>query len=85
MREDWLRERQPPDIPVVNRQAGSAIIFAIIALALLLAVGFFYLTGDRDDDRPADTVTQAAGSLDDAARSVGDAAKNAAHSLRKDK
>ncbi|MEJ7933580.1 hypothetical protein WG907_04815 [Sphingobium sp. AN558] len=86
MREDPIRSEPPPSPePVYDAHKGSGVIFVIVALALLLAIGFFYLTNDRRDDRRADAVTKAAGSLDDAAKKVGDAAKDAANSLRKDK
>jgi hypothetical protein len=55
-----------------------------VALALLLAIAFFYLTNDHRADRQADKVTQAASSVDDAARVVGEAARNAADRLRND-
>lgn len=86
MREDPIRSEPPMDPePVRNTQKGSGVIFVIVALALLLAIGFFYLTDERRDDRRADDITKAAGSLDDAAKKLGDAAKDAANSLRKDK
>lgn len=77
-RED---DRPPPNI-VIERSRGSGVIFALVAIALILAIGFFYLTNERREDRQADKVTKAAGSLDDAARAMGDAAKNAADKLR---
>lgn len=64
------------------RSHGSAIVFAVVALALLLAIIFFYLTNDWRQDRRADKLTEAAGAFDDAAAVVGDAAKNAADALR---
>ena len=75
--DDW-----PPPISTVERSRGSGVVFALVALALILAIGFFYLTNERRVDRQADKVTKAAGSVDDAARVVGDAAKNAADTLR---
>ncbi|WP_088181781.1 hypothetical protein [Sphingobium sp. Z007] len=77
-RED---DRSPP-ATVIERSRGSGVVFALVALALILAIGFFYLTNERREDRQADKVTKAAGSVDDAARMVGDAAKNAADKLR---
>lgn len=75
--------RSEPDEPasLLERSRGSLIIFLLVAIALILAIGFFYLTKDRDDRR-ADTVTQAVGSIDSAAHVVGDAARNAAETLR---
>ncbi|KMS58604.1 hypothetical protein V473_11025 [Sphingobium cupriresistens LL01] len=75
-------EDRPPPITTVERSGGSSVVFALVALALILAIGFFYMTNERRGDRQADKVTQAAGSVDDAARVVGDAAKNAADTLR---
>ncbi|OAN53611.1 MULTISPECIES: hypothetical protein [unclassified Sphingobium] len=69
--------REPP-----MRSHGSGLVFALVALALLLAIAFFYLTNDRREDRRADKVTEAAGAVDDAAGVVGDAARNAADTLR---
>jgi methyl-accepting chemotaxis protein len=60
------------------------VVFAVVALALLLAIAFFYLTNDHRADRQADKVTQAASSVDDATRVVGEAARNAADRLRND-
>ena len=50
-------------------------------LALVLAVGFFYLTNDDRRDRRAEAVTQAAASADEAVQAMGDAARNAADDL----
>lgn len=75
------RDPQPPP-PIVERSRGSGVVFALVALALILAIGFFYLTNDERGDRQADAVTRAAGSVDDATRAVGDAARNAADTLR---
>lgn len=73
-----------PPIVVVERSRASGVVFALVALALILAIGFFYLTNDRNEDRQADAVTRAAGAVDDAAMVIGDAAKNAADTLRND-
>lgn len=70
---------EPASVP--GRSRGSLIIFLLVAIALILAIGFFYMTKERDDRR-ADTLTEAAGSVDSAAHMVGDAAKNAADTLR---
>lgn len=74
------RDPVEPD-SVTNRSRGSLIIFALVALALILAIGFFYMTKDRND-RPADVLTTTAESADSAAHVVGDAAKDAADVLR---
>jgi len=63
------------------RSRGSGIIFALIALALVLAIGFFYMTKERQRE-PADAVTDAAASVDSAANVIGSAARNAADTLR---
>ncbi|MBV2146912.1 hypothetical protein KRZ98_01215 [Sphingobium sp. AS12] len=78
--------RDDPSVHViiVERSRGSGVVFALVALALILAIGFFYLTNDRRDDRQAEAVTGAAQSVDDAAKMVGDAAKDAADKLRND-
>ena len=65
-----------------RRSRGSLIIFLLVAIALVLAIGFFYMTKERDANR-ADALTQAAGSVDSAAQVVGDAARNAADTLHK--
>lgn len=74
------RSPRPSD---TGRPHGSGLVFLLVALALILAIGFFYLSKERSD-READRMTQAANSVDDAARVVGDAARNAADSFRKD-
>lgn len=77
---------RPDDPPVymsrVERSRGSGVVFALVAIALVLAIGFFYMTNDHRKDRAADSVTHAADSVDDAAKVVGQAAKNAADTLR---
>ncbi|GAY21055.1 MULTISPECIES: hypothetical protein [Sphingobium] len=70
---------EPASLP--GRSRGSLIIFLLVALALVLAIGFFYMTKERDDRR-ADALMKAAGSVDSAAHVVGHAAKNAADALR---
>ncbi|WP_420143735.1 hypothetical protein [Sphingobium sp.] len=72
----------PHHVSAAPQSHGGGVVFGLVALALVLAIGFFYLTNDRRDDMRADKVTQAAGAVDDAARVVGDAAQNAADALR---
>lgn len=48
----------------------------IVAMALILAVGFFYMTEQRRDRR-ADQITDAAGNLSGAADRLSDAARDA--------
>jgi uncharacterized protein HemX len=73
-----------PHISVVRRSHGSGVVFALVAIALILAIGFFYMTNERRGDARADKITEAAGSVDDAAKVVGEAARNAADTLRND-
>lgn len=68
-------------VSVSGRSRGSLIIFVLVAIALILAIGFFYMTKDRND-RPADALTTTAESADSAAHVVGNAAKSAADRLR---
>jgi len=78
--------RGPPDDPASRERPdlqttrGSGLIFVLIAMALILAIGFFYLTKDRESDHGR-ALTEAADSADSAARLVGDAAQNAADQL----
>ena len=65
-----------------KRPRAGGVIFALVAIALILAIGFFYLTEHRRNDRRADAVTGAAQSVDDAARVMEEAARNAADRLR---
>jgi uncharacterized protein (UPF0333 family) len=83
MDEDPLAPREPPggdEKPMRSR--GGSVVFALVALALILAIAFFYLTNERRQDRQADKLTQAAGAVDNAAAVVGDAAEKAADQLR---
>ena len=70
---------KPPRQPHPN----SGVVLGLVALALVLAVGFFYLTNDDRRDRRADAVTQAAASADEAGQAMGDAAQNAADDLNR--
>ncbi|SCW88034.1 hypothetical protein SAMN02927924_03626 [Sphingobium faniae] len=85
--EEEPRRADPSDRPTrssdTGRSHGSGLVFLLITLALILAIGFFYLSKGRDDQR-ADRLTEAANSVDDAATIVGDAARNAADVFRKD-
>ncbi|QPI74328.1 hypothetical protein IZV00_07040 [Sphingobium sp. Cam5-1] len=63
-----------------QRSRGSTVIFAIVAIALILAIGFFYLTKEREN-RVGDTLIEAADSPDSAAHVIGDAAQNEAARL----
>jgi hypothetical protein len=85
MVHDPLRQDDlPAHAPMAERSHGSGLVFTLVALALVLAIGFFYVTNESRDDRRADAVTQAADSVDRAASRAGDAARNAADSPRQD-
>lgn len=75
------RER-PPDMMQAERSRGSSVIFALVAIALILAIGFFYLTKEREDKHGA-VITEAADSADSAVRVIENAAQDAANSLRR--
>ena len=62
---------------------GRGPVVALIILALILAIGFFYMTRDSAQDQQADKITHAAESVDRAAKAVGDAALNSAENLEK--
>ena len=74
------QERSEDMIPA-ERLRGSGVIFALVAIALILAIGFFYLTKERED-RQDRVVTEAVESADSAARVVENAAQEAADKLR---
>lgn len=82
MTDDPVRRDTDAADHVDRDSGGSGVVFAIVAIALILAIIFFYLTSDARDDRRSEAVTKAAGTLDDAARHVGDAAREAADGLR---
>lgn len=65
-----------------GRSRGSGVIFTLVAIALILAIGFFYLTKERED-KESRVITDAAESADSAARVIENAAQDAAHSLRR--
>ncbi|WP_370309582.1 hypothetical protein [Sphingobium abikonense] len=66
-------------------RSNSGVVLGVVALALVLAVGFFYLTNDDRRDRRADAVTQAAASADEAVQAMGDATRNAANDLDRER
>ena len=80
-RPPWDEERAD-DMIHAERSRGSGVIFALVAIALILAIGFFYLTKERED-KESRVITEAAESADSAARIVGNAAQDAADSLRR--
>ena len=79
-RDPPLDREQRDQMIEAKRSRGSTVIFAIVAMALILAIGFFYLTKERES-RVGDTLIEAADSPDSAAHVVGDAAQNAAERL----
>lgn len=78
------RDSSPPvdDRPLNCQRRRSGMVFVIVALALLLAIGFFFLTNQHREDAQSRAITDAAESVDNAARSVGDAAQRAIDKLR---
>ncbi|WP_336970309.1 hypothetical protein [Sphingobium aromaticiconvertens] len=78
------RHSSPPvdDRPLNCQRRRGGMVFVIIALALLLAIGFFFLTNQRREDAQSRAITDAAETVDNAARSVGDAAQRAMDKLR---
>jgi len=73
---------RPSQMMQAERSRGSGVIFALVAIALILAISFFYLTKERED-KAGRVVTEAAESADSAARVVGNAAQDAANRLRR--
>ncbi|WP_340265107.1 hypothetical protein [Sphingobium mellinum] len=80
-RGEDLPDGEPPDslddLNDIEAARGTGLIFLLVALALILAIGFFYMTKDREPDQGR-VLTEAAESADSAARVVGDAAQKAA-------
>ncbi|MCI4589881.1 hypothetical protein MOK15_07225 [Sphingobium sp. BYY-5] len=82
MGEDPLAPREPPkgdEQP--GRPYGGSIVFILVALALILAIAFFYITNGNRSGRQADQVTEPVDNADNAVSVVADAAKNAADTL----
>jgi hypothetical protein len=52
-------------------------MLGLIAIAMVLAIGFFYLAGGREKDAVSDAAISAANSVDKAAGKVGDATRDA--------
>lgn len=69
------------DVSGVEQTRGSGVIFILVAIALILAISFFYLTKDRDDEQSR-VMTETAQTADSAADVVSDAAQQAANRLR---
>ncbi|WP_369680234.1 hypothetical protein [Novosphingobium sp. Chol11] len=75
-------EERPDDMIQAEKSRGSGVIFALVAIALILAIGFFYLTKERED-KESRVITEAAESADSATRVIENAAHDAASSLRR--
>jgi hypothetical protein len=73
------------NLPLCEQSRRGAIIPGLIALALVLAIGFFYINSHRHEDAPADAAIGAAVSADHGIQKVGDAARTAAEQLQKGK
>lgn len=61
----------------------GGVIFALLALALLLAIAFLFLTDERRADHMSEKAVDAAIVVGNGAQAVGDAARNASEELRK--
>jgi uncharacterized protein HemX len=73
-------EEPPEEPPWPGRSGGSGLIFVLVALALILAIGFFYITKQREKNQDR-TAIEGVESVDSAARVVGNAAGNMANQL----
>ncbi|QUT04694.1 hypothetical protein KFK14_16845 [Sphingobium phenoxybenzoativorans] len=72
----------PLPLNAQSRLHGNGVIIAIVAIALILAIGFFYVASERRDDARSNAAIGAAEAVDQAARNVGDATKKAAEKLQ---
>lgn len=73
---------QPDDMTQAGQSRGTGVIFALVAIALILAIAFFYLTRESEV-KESQAITEAAESDDSAARVVQDAAHEAARDVRR--
>ncbi|PZU57827.1 MAG: hypothetical protein DI547_12250 [Sphingobium sp.] len=82
-----LRENRagsPDDRPLAEQRT-RPLIPVLIAIALILAIGFFYLTGRSEGhDRSGDKILGAAASAESAATAIGDAARDAANRMKEE-
>jgi uncharacterized protein HemX len=69
-------------LPLADRPRGRGVVVALILVAVILAVAFFYMTKESRQDEQADKINHAAESVDRAAKAVGDAARNTADKLK---
>lgn len=74
----------PPvdDRPLNCQRRRGGMTFVIVALALVLAIGFFFMVDQRNDDVRGRAITDAAETVDNAARTIGDAGQRAMNKLR---
>lgn len=74
----------PPvdDRPLNCQRRRGGMTFVIVALALVLAIGFFFMVDQRNDDARGRAITDAAETVDNAARTIGDAGQRAMDKLR---
>ena len=70
------------DRPLNCHRRRGGMVFVIVAMALLLAIGFFFLTNQRREDAQSRAITDAAETVDNGIRSIGDAAQSAMEKLR---
>lgn len=76
-KKDDLAREDSDEMISTERSRGSGIIFVLVAIALILAISFFYLTKERDEG-PVGQITES----DSAAYVIGDSARDAADTLR---
>lgn len=72
---------RPDDMTQAGQSRGTGVIFALVAIALTLAIAFFYLTRESEV-RESRAITEAAETDDSAARLVEDAAHDAVRAVR---
>lgn len=73
------------DRPLCDQRKRRGVVYLIVGLALLLAIGFFFIAEKNKQDARSTAVTKAAEKIDDAAQSVGDAAGRAFDRLRNER
>lgn len=78
------RFSSPPvdDRPLNCQRRRGGMTFVIVALALMLAIGFFFMVDQRNDEGQGQAITDAAETVDNAARTIGDAGQRAMDRLR---
>lgn len=84
MREHITRpeDNRRPSVTIVEHRGGNGVVMGIIAIALVLAIGFFLLVSDKRQDAQTQAAIDAAQSVDRAAQKMGDAAAEAARKMR---